>query len=236
MFWQRWQCYILCWGKPRHSVPSLWASALSRRAPFDTSRSIKHTRSINKFVCTYENHNTTNRIMILHVTVQRRPPPPPPPKPPSTYPNRISRSPWRSHASCVSPVALWNKFHILWHRYCYMLQSLVLIGGKKQKHFMFVCTIMLSWHWIKRIKEENSRNKAELKDRKARCIKPVWLKIMAFSEKHESEMKEEERVESEGLSSFLLHYRAEYRESRVRVGLMSALFSYSGRNWEFWVE
>lgn len=162
------------------------------------------------------------------------PPPPPPPLPPSTYPNRISRSLWRSHASCVSPVALWNKFHILWHRYCYMLQSLVLIGGKKQKHFMFVCTIMLSWHWIKRIKEENSRNKAELKDRKARCIKPVWLKIMAFSEKHESEMKEEERVE--GLSSFLLHYRAEYRASRVCVGLMSALFSYSGRNWEFGVE
>lgn len=53
---------------------------------------------------------------------------------------------------------------------------------------------------------------------------------MAFSEKHESEMKEEERVESEGLSSFLLHYRAEYRASRVCVGLMSVLFSYSGRN------
>lgn len=139
------------------------------------------------------------------------PPPPPPPLPPSTYPNRISRSLWRSHASCVSPVALWNKFHILWHRYCYMLQSLVLIGGKKQKHLMFVCTIMLSWHWIKRIKEENSRNKAELKDRIARCIKPVWLKIMAFSEKHESEMKEEERVE--GLSSFC--YIIEQNTERV---------------------
>lgn len=107
---------------------------------------------------------------------------------------------------------------------------------KTEAFHVCICTIMLSWHWIKRIKEENSRNKAELKDRIARCIKPVWLKIMAFSEKHESEMKEEERVESEGLSSFLLHYRAEYRASRVCVGLMSALFSYSGRNWEFGVE
>lgn len=84
---------------------------------------------------------------------------------------------------------------------------------KTEAFHVCICTIMLSWHWIKRIKEENSRNKAELKDRKARCIKPVWLKIMAFSEKHESEMKEEERVESEGLSSFC--YIIEQNTERV---------------------
>lgn len=235
MFWQRWQCYILCWGKPRHSVPSLWASALSRRAPFDTPRSIKHTRSINKFVCTYENHNTTNRIMILHVTVQRRPTPPP--KPPSTYPDRTSRSLWRSHASCVSTGG------IIMKQISHLMASLLLYAPvgcfnrrKKTEAFNVCMYNMLSWHWIKRIKEENSRNKAELKDRKARCIKPVLVKNHGV----QWETRERDEIEGEsgdrGAVEFLLHYRAECRESRVCVGLMSVLFSYSGRNWEFGVE
>lgn len=238
MFWQRWQCYILCWGKPRHSVPSLWASALSRRAPFDTSRSIKHTRSINKFVCTYENHNTTNRIMILHVTVQRRPPT-------TTTTTTAAQHVSKPHLPltvafscilCITGGIMKQISHLMASLLLYAPVTCFNQRKKTEAFHVCICTIMLSWHWIKRIKEENSRNKAELKDRIARCIKPVWLKIMAFSEKHESEMKEEERVESEGLSSFLLHYRAEYRASRVCVGLMSALFSYSGRNWEFGVE
>lgn len=144
MFWQRWQCYILCWGKPRHSVPSLWASALSGRAPFDTSRSIKHTRSINKFVCTYENHNTTNRIMILHVTVQRRTP--------HHHQHHHRCRPARNHPA--SPAHCGVLMHLVYHRWHHETkftsygitiaicsQSVVLIGGKKQKHLMFVCTI-----------------------------------------------------------------------------------------------
>lgn len=134
MFWQRWQCYILCWGKPRHSVPSLWASALTT-CSFDTSRSIKHTRSINKFICTKwePQHNKQNHD--LHFTVQH-------PPPAFTYRDCISQSPWCSHACCVSTGGITKQSS-------YLMASLLLYAPvssfyrkkKKKKHLTFVCTI-----------------------------------------------------------------------------------------------
>ena len=159
-------------------------------------------------------HNKQNHDFTRHCATPRPPPPPtPPPLPPCTQPSSISSSLWRSHASCVSPVASWNKVHILWHHYCYMLPVSCFNRRKKTEAFNVCMYNMLSWHWIERIKEENSRNKAELKDRKARRIKPVWLKIMVFSEKHEKEMNEEERVENEGLLRFC--YIIEQNTERV---------------------
>lgn len=59
MFWQHWQCYILCWGKPRHSVPSLWASALSDVLLWHIE--IHKTYKLNKSICMYKMRTTTQQ-------------------------------------------------------------------------------------------------------------------------------------------------------------------------------
>lgn len=68
---------------------------------------------------------------------------------------------------------------------------------------MFVCTICCLGTESNMYKRRELKNKAELKDRKARCIKPVWLKIIVFSEKYKKDERGGmERVENEGLFCF----------------------------------
>ena len=89
---------------------------------------------------------------------------------------------------------------------------------------------MLSWHWIKRVENKRTEDKAELKDRKARRIEPVWLKIMVLGEKHE------ERWRHRG--AYLLHYRVEYREWRVCVSFLrvqSGINAHGERRSHVWI-
>lgn len=68
---------------------------------------------------------------------------------------------------------------------------------------MFVYTICCLGTESNMYKTIELKNKAELKDRKARCIKPVWLKIIVFSEKYNKDEKGSvERVENKGLFCF----------------------------------
>lgn len=99
----------------------------------DTSRSIKRTRSINKFVCTKweAQHNRENHDFSLnfYTWLCKNPP-----LPVST--NRVHHVP--------PPGGAGDKF-LIWCYYCYILHSVVLIGRKEQnkipKCVRFVCTL-----------------------------------------------------------------------------------------------
>lgn len=56
---------------------------------------------------------------------------------------------------------------------------------------MLLCTICCLGTESNMYKTRELKNKVELKDRKARCIKPVWLKIMVFSEKYKRDERED---------------------------------------------
>lgn len=162
MFWQRWQCYILCWGKPRHSVPSLWALALSDVL-------LRHiwihkTYQINKWICMYKMRSTTHQSHDLHITVQH-------PPPSITNSHCISRSPWCSHASRVSTGGNYET------KSSYLTASLLLCAPvnsfyrrKEQTRLMFVCTVCCLGTESNAYKTRELKDKAELKDRKARHI------------------------------------------------------------------
>lgn len=151
-------------------------------------------------------------------------------RPAMLYSDRISRPPLCSHASCVSSGGI-MKVRILWHVYCYMVQSVVVVVviGEKQKAFnvLYVQYAVLALHRTC-IKQVNSRVKLSLKTEKPARIKPVWLKIMVFGEEHRRWKRRRRggaRVQNEGgYLVFLLHYREEHREWSVCISLMSMLF------------
>lgn len=96
--------------------------------------------------------------------------------------------------SCIACIQQWH------HESLYLMASLLLYGPvnsfkkrEKQKHLMFVCTICCLGTESNVYKTGELKNKAELKDRKACCIKPVWLKIMVFSEKYKGWKKRRRR-------------------------------------------
>ena len=82
------------------------------------------------------------------------------------------------------------------------------------------------------IKQENSRIKLSLKTEKLAVSNPSDQKSV-FSEENKKEMREEDRWREQRTRGYLvfatLQYRVEYREWRVRISLMSVLFSSSGR-------
>lgn len=53
---------------------------------------------------------------------------------------------------------------------------------KKSISCLYVQYAVLALNQMYKTRER--KNKAELKDRKACCIKPVWIKVMMFSEKY----------------------------------------------------
>lgn len=107
----------------------------------------------------YENHNTTNRIMI--------------------YTSLCNTLRCPSHTQkTASP----GHHGVLMHLVCKFISygiaiaicsSQFLLQEEKQKYFMFICTICCLGTESNVYKTRELKDKAELKDRKARCIKPV---------------------------------------------------------------
>lgn len=144
MFGQRWQCYILCWGKPRHSVPPLRASA-----PSDVllGHTMERTRSMNTFVCTKgePQHNP----------------------PESWFTHFAVRTPFRWRRARVRlPGVLMHPACPRRHHQAKFMSNGIAIAMCSSHLFVWfffyrreiktwTCNVcmynMLSWHWIKRV-------------------------------------------------------------------------------------
>lgn len=123
---------------------------------FDTSRSIKCTRSINKFACTkWKQHNKQSHE--LHFNVQS----------PPLRPARIqTTSPTHYDVlmHLVFPLVANEAKFTSYGIAIAICSSSLFIEEKKKPKALNVCMYnMWSWHWIKRIKQKNSRIKLSLK-------------------------------------------------------------------------